>query len=396
VSAALWSADWLITPEGVALARGAVLFDEERIVRVSEAETLVAAHPSLPRRHFPSAALVAGLVDSHAHCESACFIRSPEARDLYSLMKHVGDRRSASGRDVLVESQAKARTRAVESGVTKILDWVSPCLVGKTSATSVALEAVEIFSSGGFPERALGASAVAVAPHSIYMCAPDVLKRAQRWALKYRRLLTIHVAEVAGETAWLRGDGGPLVEHMRKRGRALPQACGPTVMAHLEACRVRELQRVILVHGVFLTDEELAQIAERGGTLCLCPRSNLRLVGETVDLERVVRSGVRFVLGTDSAYDQDVLADAKVLLARCPEEKRVEYACLLHSALTRDAAEAVGCPQTGRLAAGARADFAVFTIPETTADRLAMDWIQSSRVRLTAVSGRVLYEESGA
>lgn len=73
----------------------------------------------------------------------------------------------------------------------------------------------------------------------------------------------------------------------------------------------------LLAHGVWLDDEELALIAERGATVVTNPVANQKLaVGRTFPLPRALEAGVALGLGTDGPASNDSLdplSDLKVL-----------------------------------------------------------------------------------
>lgn len=75
--------------------------------------------------------------------------------------------------------------------------------------------------------------------------------------------------------------------------------------------------RTILAHGVWLDDDELALIAERGATIVTNPVSNMKLaVGRAFPYPRARAAGVAVGIGTDGAASNnslDLLADMKVL-----------------------------------------------------------------------------------
>ncbi|AMQ17900.1 amidohydrolase family protein [Thermococcus peptonophilus] len=58
--------------------------------------------------------------------------------------------------------------------------------------------------------------------------------------------------------------------------------------------------RLIGVHGVYLTDEEIGMFASTGSTLVHCPTSNVKLEGTTINLSRVLQAGMSIALGNDS------------------------------------------------------------------------------------------------
>ncbi len=75
--------------------------------------------------------------------------------------------------------------------------------------------------------------------------------------------------------------------------------------------------RTVLAHGVWLDDEELALVAERGATIVTNPVSNMKLaVGRAFPYPKARAAGVAVGLGTDGAGSNnslDLLADMKVL-----------------------------------------------------------------------------------
>ena len=75
--------------------------------------------------------------------------------------------------------------------------------------------------------------------------------------------------------------------------------------------------RTLLAHGVWLDDEELELVAERGATIVTNPVANQKLaVGKTFPLPRALRAGVSVGLGTDGPASNDSLdplSDLKVL-----------------------------------------------------------------------------------
>ena len=76
------------------------------------------------------------------------------------------------------------------------------------------------------------------------------------------------------------------------------------------------------MHGVQLTDAELARLAAAGATVVTCPRSNRWTGAGTPPVERFYASGVRVAIGTDSlASVEDLNLFAE--LAGCPAPRPV-------------------------------------------------------------------------
>jgi len=60
-----------------------------------------------------------------------------------------------------------------------------------------------------------------------------------------------------------------------------------------------------VAHGVWLTDDDLALLADRGGALAHNPGSNMRLASGIAPIRRALRAGVTVGLGTDGSGSSD-------------------------------------------------------------------------------------------
>lgn len=94
------------------------------------------------------------------------------------------------------------------------------------------------------------------------------------------------------------------------------------------AAELRELEALgclrantLVIHGVGLNDEDIGRIIERGASLIWCPASNLRVLGKTVEPQRLRRlfAAGRLTLGTDSRLSgaRDLLDELRVAANYC-------------------------------------------------------------------------------
>ena len=100
-------------------------------------------------------------------------------------------------------------------------------------------------------------------------------------------------------------------------------------------------RRLLVVHGVQMTTEDLSRIASRGATLVTCPRSNGHTGAGAPPIGDFYESGARVAVGTDSlasAPDLSVFAELATLRALAPS---VPASKLLASA-TVEGARALG------------------------------------------------------
>lgn len=159
-------------------------------------------------------------------------------------------------------------------------------------------------------------------------------------------------------------------------------------------------ERTILAHGVWLDDDELALVGERGATIVTNPVSNLKLaVGRVFPYAKARRHRIPVGLGTDGASSNnslDLFQDVKHLalvqkqVERDPAAMPATEAWAVATGLR---APVLG--QRGRLAAGDPADFLLVRsdAPELTPGDLTANLVYAaagSVVDTTVVAGQVL------
>jgi 5-methylthioadenosine/S-adenosylhomocysteine deaminase len=180
-------------------------------------------------------------------------------------------------------------------------------------------------------------------PHAAYTVSLPVLGEAARLAREHDLLLHLHVAETATEGADL------LARH------------GLSVPALLAAHDVLG-GRVLAAHCVHMDDGDLELWREYDVAVAHCPASNAKLASGTARLRDMLDRGIRVGLGTDGPASNDaldLLADARLAaqLARLASgDATALSAAEAFWLATGGAAEAIGRPDLGRLAAGCRAD----------------------------------------
>lgn len=118
-----------------------------------------------------------------------------------------------------------------------------------------------------------------------------------------------------------------------------------------------------LAHGVWLADDELRLLADRGATLAHNPGSNMKLGNGMARLKRALDLGVAVGIGTDgvSSSDNANMYEAMRLAAlaghaQTPEPERWPTSEQVWHAGTQGAARALGMEEIGSLAPGMAAD----------------------------------------
>ncbi|MDY7039474.1 MAG: amidohydrolase, partial [Chloroflexota bacterium] len=136
----------------------------------------------------------------------------------------------------------------------------------------------------------------APAPHSTYMCTPEILHEAVRLSQDYGVPLLIHISETAGEVE------GSLQEHGRT---PVQYAADEGVFA----------AQTLAAHCVHTNEVERALLARSGVGVAHNPTSNLKLGSGVADVTGMLSAGVHVGLGTDgpaSNNDQDMFEEMRL------------------------------------------------------------------------------------
>lgn len=129
---------------------------------------------------------------------------------------------------------------------------------------------------------------VSVAPHSPYTVNKENLIRAKKLATEYNSIYQIHVSETKKECD----------DSLGKNGLS--------PVAYLDSLGVLD-QKTVLVHCVWLTEDDIDIIAKRKCKVVHCPLSNLKLGSGIAPLEKLLEAGVIVALGTDGAASSNRL-----------------------------------------------------------------------------------------
>jgi cytosine/adenosine deaminase-related metal-dependent hydrolase len=210
---------------------------------------------------------------------------------------------------------------------------------------------------------------VSIVPHAPYSVSPALFREIAALAEREQWVTSVHLGESADEIEFLRTGRGPWRELIEELGVWNDEwrAPGTGPVAYLEALGA-VTPRTLIVHGVQLTDAELARVREIGAAIVTCPRSNEWVGAGQAPIARFHASGVRVAVGTDSLAscpDLNLFSELAAMRRLAPE---VPASWLLRSA-TLGGAEALGFGQHfGALAPGRRADVIAVAVPAGTTD----------------------------
>jgi 5-methylthioadenosine/S-adenosylhomocysteine deaminase len=129
---------------------------------------------------------------------------------------------------------------------------------------------------------------VSVAPHSPYAVNKANLIKAKELAKKYNVIYQLHVAETKEE-----------VDNSIKEHNLTP-------IEYLERIGVLD-EKTVLIHCVWLTDNDISIIAKYNCKVVHCPLSNLKLGSGIAPIAKLLKAGAIVALGTDGAASSNRL-----------------------------------------------------------------------------------------
>ncbi|HZM56260.1 MAG TPA: amidohydrolase [Acidimicrobiales bacterium] len=229
---------------------------------------------------------------------------------------------------------------------------------------------------------------VGFAPHAAYTVPVPVLADVAEEARRLGALFHIHLAETEEEGIRFAAEHGDSV---------------PVVLAEAGVFG----GRVLAAHSIWLSAEDLAVYRSHDLAVAHCPQSNAKLASGVAPLVEFLAQGTRVGLGTDgpaSNNDLDMWEEMRLaaMLARIRErDAAVLPAATALDLATRGAGLALGRPDLGVLAVGARADMLAVTLDDPAFVPLLEDaqliehlvWSASSRLVTDVwVGGRQVVE----
>ena len=227
---------------------------------------------------------------------------------------------------------------------------------------------------------------VYIGAHSPYNCTGELLKTAHAQARQRGLLFVIHAAETKAEES------------------TILQRYGMRPIPWLHSLGVLD-ENTLLVHSVWLNEEEIALISHCGCKVAHCPASNMKLGSGVAPIKKMVRSGITVGLGTDSMLSNnslDLFSEMKIASL----VDRITYGpdCLdnrqLFHMATIEGARALRMDRwIGSICAGKKADLAVLNGYHPLGydeQRLLSDlvfYMNRDSVYATMVNGTLVYRD---
>ncbi|MDG4650178.1 amidohydrolase family protein [Roseibacterium sp. SDUM158017] len=231
---------------------------------------------------------------------------------------------------------------------------------------------------------------IQIAPSNLHWLSDAALESAARIAGDTGAPMHMHLLETPYQKEYARRrTGGSALEHVDRFGLIGPQ--------------------LTIGHGVWMTPDDLALVAERGACLCHNCSSNLRLKSGTADLAAFLQSGVPVALGIDEAGlndDRDMLQEMRLALtlhrpaghdAPHPEAAQILRMATEHGAATTPFRGSIGQLADGFLADIVLLDWRAVTWPWQDPEMPLVDVLvrraRAGAVATVLIGGEIVYDE---
>ena len=189
-------------------------------------------------------------------------------------------------------------------------------------------------------------------PHAPYSCMADYLQKLTASARDRGIGQTIHLSESQAE-----------MDSIRKEHAATP-------IAYVDSLGVFDVP-VIAAHCVYATDEDIRLMAEKGVSVALCPKSNMKLGNGFAPAQKLLDAGINVCLGTDGCGSNNSLNMFSEMNAAALVYKGAEHRAQCVSAAevlkmaTVNSAKAIGREgELGVIREGALADLILVNLAE--------------------------------
>jgi 5-methylthioadenosine/S-adenosylhomocysteine deaminase len=228
-----------------------------------------------------------------------------------------------------------------------------------------------------------------LAAHSPYNCTAEQIRQVKAACRERGWLFSIHLAECQEEV--------DLVYRWH----------GVTPAAYLDRLGVLD-DRTLLAHCVFLTEDDIKLLAERGSHVMHCPKSNAKLGDGIAPIPACLAAGVSVALGTDSMVSNnnlDMLEEMRfgALIQRAvTRDPSVVTARQVFEMATMGGARALGlASEIGSLRPGKRADLILLDLrpPQGLTEALVLSELvfhaTADAVRMLIVNGQIVHDPGG-
>lgn len=298
-----------MAPHNAVIERGAVAVSGDRIVEIGPEDVLASQYQARKVIDACGGIIMPGLINVHTHAAMTCFRGLADDLPLMSwLEEHIFPAEAKLTPDIVYKGTLLACAEMILSGTTTFCDMylyedAVAQAVKRARMRAVVGEVLYDFPSPNYGPIEEGLKytealidkwrddpliAIAVEPHSPYLCSPDLLRQAKAIADQNGALMVIHVSESQQEVAQVRGkyDKTP-VGHLAETGILSPN--------------------LVADHCVALTQKDISLLKDFDVKVAHNPESNMKLASGIAPVPELLTNGIIVGIGTDGCASNNNL-----------------------------------------------------------------------------------------
>lgn len=225
---------------------------------------------------------------------------------------------------------------------------------------------------------------VCIAPHAPYTNSIEMLKMCKQISDSKNIPLMIHVSEMKFEEGEYQGS--------------------PSVVQYLDKHKLLD-SKTILVHTLYLEDEDYQIISKNGCKVAHCPVSNAKGGRKTLNLKAMMENKITVGLGTDGAMSGNRMDfhSSMYFASKMHKHTNLDRGFLKNYEVIRmatiDSAKVLGLDsQIGSIEVGKLADLIVIDpnmpnmLPIYDIESSIVNTLDSSNIEMTIVNGQIIYK----
>ncbi len=372
-----YRARWLFPLDGRAIENGTVEITRGRI-------SAIHARHDPQARDLGNVAIIPGLVNAHTHLEFSDLSQPLGPADSFTdWIRAVVDHRRRR-RTVSLQLVREGLRECADAGTTALgeittdnaslaaLNERGPAVCAFREAVGFLAEQIDeqLQTARRFLEAAASAPQTHItrglSPHAPYSVHPELFARLVDLATEKKAPVAIHLAETRAEIEFLDRGTGPFLGLLQNFGvwkeGVIPRGSRP--LDYLRS--LQRLDRALVVHGNYLSDEEISFVAERPHlTVVYCPRTHAYFAHETHPWQQLLAQGGSVAIGTDSRASNPDLSLWRELCFLHSHFPRVSPATLLKLGTTAGARALNHPGDDWGLKPGCAANLAVISLAST-------------------------------
>ena len=189
-----------------------------------------------------------------------------------------------------------------------------------------------------------------IAPTIPLHCTDALMQGSDRLVREYDTVMQSHIGE------------------SKMQSVAALERYGKTMLAHVDDLGLLG-PHFSVAHGIWLDDDDMKRLADKGGSVSHNAGSNMRLGSGIADSRRMLELGINVAIGTDGATSSDnqnmyeaMRAAAQVSYVRQPDHRLWLTAPEIVDAATRGGAQLAGFHHVGAIEIGKRADIVFLSL----------------------------------